>query len=798
MKSLILLLCLSFAVLNASEHYTVKGYVFNSETGEVIAGASIAVIGKNKGTYSSPSGAFKLPLKNGSYKLKVSSIGFRSKTISVSSIDKEIKIFLKPDPVNMQEVSVVGEISADVIMQRAIKRKTENMNALKNFKGELYSKFVIEMDNGALTSVSRDEKGRMAVSSTIDEKNPKETRNDAQMFILESLSDNYIDYEKEMTKSIIKHRRQTANIKPQENVMALSGFKYFYQNQIELANVVFESPLSSDDAFDIYDYELKNREMLDDKYVYVIRIIPATTVYPAFRGTAKVLEGSFDVLELDLAISKYTSFKFVKNLKIYQKFAEIRDRVWHPVYSNITGNVDLEVITSLLEIKANLKATSIYNDYEVNTDIPDSIFRGKTKKILVAETADTASLDFWESNSLREVTKKEKIIYKRMDSLYSRDSSSSYIEQKSIFDYNMQPYFNFNRVGDVSLGIKADQNFGIFSAGGFGAFSFGLQKPLGELKLNYDLEAGDMKYRLYTSAFSKLDYIADDRNIEPFLATVFSLVYHDDYYDYFRKDGYSAGLKLNYGSLKADFKAEQTNHMSLQNNTDRSIILEEPWRKNPQIRDGNYFVTEGDISLGDVPQFILGSEFKYETSVRGGTGVEWNSGQNFSFVEGDIRLRIPTFETGYVPMMLNMILKGGYSVERTPIQYQFRMPTKLSIYGGFGSFYTADIGKFGGTEYQAAHFMFNTSDLWWRALGLPRYEGRGIDLTFSVSTTRYISSNTQSYLPTGDYYTEAGFGFSRIPTFLSNVIYLSFESRWGIGPLAKDKFGWGFSASVSF
>ena len=114
-------------------------------------------------------------------------------------------------------------------------------------------------------------------------------------------------------------------------------------------------------------------------------------------------------------------------------------------------------------------------------------------------------------------------------------------------------------------------------------------------------------------------------------------------------------------------------------------------------------------------------------------------------------------------------------------------------------FYSAPIGVYGGNEYYTVHLNYNLTDLWWRAIGLPRFEGRGMDLILSGSSGRYISHPSSYYKQTGnDLYSEIGFGLSRIPTFISNVGYLSFDARWGLGPLAHDSFGWGLGITLPF
>jgi hypothetical protein len=127
------------------------------------------------------------------------------------------------------------------------------------------------------------------------------------------------------------------------------------------------------------------------------------------------------------------------------------------------------------------------------------------------------------------------------------------------------------------------------------------------------------------------------------------------------------------------------------------------------------------------------------------------------------------------------------------------MGSRLFIFNKMGNFFTAPIGYYGGDEYYSAQSLYNLSDLWWRWLGLPTYEGRGLDLTIGGTFGRFYNNTSSVYKSTGDDgYTEAGFGFSRIPTFFSNLIFWSFDLRFGIGPNAEGRTGGAVSVTLPF
>jgi hypothetical protein len=117
-----------------------------------------------------------------------------------------------------------------------------------------------------------------------------------------------------------------------------------------------------------------------------------------------------------------------------------------------------------------------------------------------------------------------------------------------------------------------------------------------------------------------------------------------------------------------------------------------------------------------------------------------------------------------------------------------------------GYFYTTPICHYGGNEFYVGQVNFNLTDIWWRALWLPLYEGRGPDLIlkaisgkFENQTQKGIYNNTN-----GNFYSEIGFGLRRIPTFISNIFYLGLDCHWGVGPVASGLFGWNLTVTLPF
>jgi hypothetical protein len=308
---------------------------------------------------------------------------------------------------------------------------------------------------------------------------------------------------------------------------------------------------------------------------------------------------------------------------------------------------------------------------------------------------------------------------------------------------------------------------------------------------------GSMSMRLTGSGFSTIVPMSTDNSYPELFTSAVAALLHRDYYDFFRKDGWSAGLDARLFGTRLTGEIEMARHFSLGNTTDRSIFVHDPFRPNPRILDGSFRTATAELEAGRTERAIVistTSSAAFGISLTGLYG-EHGSGLTFRSAEGRANLTLPTIPTGYTPMHLDLSARAGIGSDNLPPQFQFRMPTSVSFIGRLASFYSAPTGIHGGTRYAALFASHDFSDIIWRAIGLPTYEGRGLEFSVAGATAYFENGNTplsslRGYTPTGgQWYSEAGFGIGRIPLFFSNVFFLKFNARWGLGPLGKGKFG---------
>ncbi len=790
----------------------VVGKVFDKETQKPIAGVRVQIFNTNRGTYTSPSGFFKLPDIQVGSTIVLKSIGYQTKTLVVNKTSDTIFVYLEPNPIKLQEVEKVGEIEAEEIIRRAIQRKRESLAKLKTLQGKLYSKLFLELGGEPFETRFDTTKTSRTITFTTRTSKPQDSLmlEFVKNFILETFSNIYIDYEKKINYSEITQRRQTANIPKEFNQIILTNFLNFYNETVKIVNTEFVAPLA-DDAFKYYRFELLGKELYGDLYVYNIKIIPITKIFPAFSGTMKILEKNYNLLEIDVTPSEKTTIQFLDSIRYIQKFTTLNETYWHPTFLEFVGKINLGIAKGILDFNMHLRGVSIISDAVVNQSLPDSIIsKAKQNPIVVDPKADSTNFEFWDNNSLVETTEKEKEIYKKVENISKKIDTTQldlFAPDKKFkwgFSPDLDAIAGYNRVTGYSLSLSPYLEYQRFKVLLSPIYSFAQKKFYHDLNISYIFKNtfGTSNSSFIVSIFSKPSITSLEQNMALWLSNILSYFFHWDYYDLYQKQGFKVEYTAKNTQIKPYTKFsinfEHSKQTSLLKKTDKSLFSNKIWRENPPIAEGTYNVVGLNLDISSKPEifgFEISNEFfSYRISVDLLYGARAN-GSPFGGMISKIDFQIPTFYTGYNPMSLRLLLEIGVETKETPPQYSFRLPTAW----GFGNFQSARTGLFGGTKYYAIHLQHNFSDLLWRAIGLPTYKGRGLELSVLASLCNYYNyGEIQIYQPTKKIFYEIGFGVSRIPTFISDFLYLGAVFKFSPKQPISKGFGFGLGLSLPF
>ena len=795
----------------ADDGGVLQGIVLDSLSKRPIPGVAIRAKGASIGTYSKTNGRFRLPVSSSVRQLQVRGMGYQQRTIDVVENATELRIVLIPTNVNLPTVNVEEKISAQEVIKRAIARKDQNNKRIQTLEQTLYSKVRATLDAGAISRKEGPADIITETFSTITEQRFPERRKHTR----------------------ITQRRQTANIRSQENLAVFDAFFDFTEDENNILNTRLVTPLGKN-ALDEYNFTIDRKVILDNLWVYEISFAPKSKLFPGYEGTLSIYEDSYQVVAAKFAPSQETAFPFLKNFMIEQRYDKVQDTLWVPTYQQASAELKVKVMP-FVEIKANVSAQINVSAVRANIDVPDSLFppvdpdsaenrvrtnasgatievrnRDGSRRTVVDPEADSVKPEYWDKYAFAEQSEEERKIYARQDSIKKSDPDNdddgprgplagSMLNIGSIggVAFGLDPYINRTGITGTlygpALAVVAPR-FRITASAGFG--SAGTRVGRADLDVRLFRSQG-YGISALGSVFSSVASIQDARNSQLAFTSidVANLIYAE-YSDFYRRDGVDLGLRLRAPWGTTTVGGSWARHFNVP-------LVEDLKRDRALAVPGNYRVFGVRSQLFEGRGGALGSLFSATKdnpvtgSIHGIYGTELTSNTSFWSIDASITGHIPTVRTGYSPMMLDLTLEAGLQPAETPQQYRFVTMRSFPVLGMTNMFATININRFAGTEYATLHAEHNFTDLWWRAIGLPALTfGRGVDLIGRFSATNVVQrakplAAGQFFDSSNGYYMEAGFAVSRIPSYISDFIFLRVDARWPVGPRASQgSFGW--------
>jgi len=587
---------------------------------------------------------------------------------------------------------------------------------------------------------------------------------------------------------------------PIENYSTLGETVEIGEDRIILLNTSIVSPLARD-ADEYYAFEHAGVERRSGVEVDAIRIVPTARHWPLFEGriyVAREVAGggagsgavpAGSLVAMELQPSAATWIPFITTITILQTFAPTPAGDIVPDSLAITGSGIVSFAAlGLAQTRVEFAVTSRLDDQRVGVPMPDSL-RWQSLPIVIREDAGDAPSSFWASQSMLTSEQVSMIEATRVAAEEQARSPS----------FTFGAMVDYNRAGSATPTLSAGAAFGPVGASVSGGYSFGLERPIGEGSLRLDVgDPSSLSATMRASTFSQIaSTTTGDRNYPRLMNTLVAATLHADYYDFFRKDGWNAGGDVRYGYVRLGATVEQSRQFSIGNNASWSLVTwtSKEFQPNPAITEGEFTTVQADLAFSRVEPFLKLTpvgEDDIRFLVTGMRGARTGADTTFGLVEALVSYSLPLAETGYNPISLTLLAAAGTGSASLPPQYQFRMRTSAATFGKPGGLVSPPKGLYGGTEYIALGAELNLTDLPWRAIGLPTADGRGIELLVAGAVARYRQAHPVGYVGTGDdWYSEVGVGLSRIPLFITDIVFGRVDLRQGLGPLGK--FGGNFT-----
>lgn len=159
-KSLTLsvILCLvgtTFFVHSLSAQGTIKGTVYDDNSGETLIGAAVVLKGTSIGITTDIDGNFSLQVnQNPPLTLTVNFLGYIQQEVNITSFTQRVKVNLKSDQVMIGEVEVVGKRISEKQQQEALTSETMDVIAIKEVPAGSFYEGLANLKGVDMTSAS--------------------------------------------------------------------------------------------------------------------------------------------------------------------------------------------------------------------------------------------------------------------------------------------------------------------------------------------------------------------------------------------------------------------------------------------------------------------------------------------------------------------------------------------------------------------------------------------------------------------------------------------------------------------
>jgi len=759
-----------------SRSVPVAGIVRDSATGEPLRFATVRVEGTTKGSITRADGTFLLRLDTGSYTLAFSMIGYRAARRPITLVDDSVfvEVFLADAPYRVPELVVSAEDPGVGIMRRALRRKSHQVDSLESYRYTLYTRFVVGTDT--LTA------GRSS------------GRNDTTIFsIFESYSDGYYRKPDDYYNEIVQ-RRQTANVPPEANFVAFGTNLNAYDDRITILGEEITTPFDPD-ALDYYDFVLE-RVTEEDEGVEVsrIRVEPKSDGRKLFSGYVGIDAARSVPIYVELQPNRAVSLPFDADLTYRQTFT-LSDGFVLPSGMNILSSLQASIFW-IINPRLDIEIQTVSYDYRCNIPLDDDLF--SRRRVEASPSTDRFDSAFWNRNAVMPLRPEELAAYDQIRTAIENPDS---LEGTSLVDkvfgeiprmigrLNRRPFtglddiLRYNRIhgayigagltGEIAPGLEATVK------GGYGTAD---ERGYGEIALTRFLDE-NRHYSLFGSGYRRLARRDNPLIVTTRGITLLSLIWGNDYGDYYYADGFELGAEAGFGQskfIRRDiFVRPTTARIYFRNERQASALSHEtfalfggdtPRRRNPGIIDGALRSVGFELNIDYSPLRTI-SDF----------GVRLTGELSEpSLIPSDFRFRQYTatllWRTRTLPLWeLDLRLSGGISQGETPPQRFFSLESAASAIAGEAVFRGMDVKEFYGDRFLSVSVEHNFGEVVPGVLRIPNVAAFGIEfiLLGRIGWTEF-SSRTLAYsgtaLPTTQetkeqYYYEAGIGFNRVLLF---------------------------------
>lgn len=488
----------TFILLNSVVLYgqsgRISGSVYENETNEPIAFASIFWGSSNKGFYTNFEGRFNVQLDNlPNDTLKIVYSVFKTKIVLVSNFkDKQnIEVYLEREIVKTADVEIKLGINPAMKWVELAQKNAEKNNPTntENYECEVFSKTILSLNNigkGMKNSKLGKEIGPLFDTMTFVTGDSSKAI--LPIFFSEVLSNYYHQKDPSNNKeNILASRIKGVGVADGSFISqvmgsALTKYNVFNPTLVVLGKGI-PSPIAPTAKLQ-YNYKLMGVDKMGPRRLFMVKVSPKNPKDLVFNGMIWIEDTTGAVVRLSMELDGNANLNYIDKLRVSQEYIQSPNKIGY-ICNNSRSFLDIAEVN---ENASGLMATSIIScrNFVTKPSFESGFFDNK----ISTEEDLNRSDSFWEAKSHLKLTNNERRIYARIDSVKKLPSISKwvdivtfildgYIKTKYI---DIGPYYYFAGINYVEgfrnrIGFRTSSNVSKkFQFEGFLAYGYGDRK----------------------------------------------------------------------------------------------------------------------------------------------------------------------------------------------------------------------------------------------------------------------------------------------------------------------------------
>ncbi|WP_108802100.1 DUF5686 and carboxypeptidase-like regulatory domain-containing protein [Aquimarina sp. Aq107] len=400
----------------------VSGYVYDSNK-QSVPFANIVFVNSTIGTITDENGKFYMESDQNHSNIKVSFIGFETKTIKLSKrTTYNMEVVLEEEAASLDEVVIYkGKTSKKNNPAIDILRKiwdNRRENGVKKFKQYNYDKYEkLEFDLNTIDSAlvnSRIFNGMEFIFEDIDTSRIT-GKTYLPIFLNEAISKVYGDNELNELKEVLKGNKN-AGFSDNQTLIAFVKDLYsdydIYDNYLKFFDKSFTSPLSRT-GINVYNYVLSDSAYIGNKWCYNIIYYPRRKNELTFKGDFWVNDTTWAIKEINLEVTKSANINWVKDLYIEQEFDVLNDSIFLITKDYFQSDFAFNKKEKSRGMYG--KRTTLYDNYKFDQKKDKKFYQSQVDPY----NQDIYNRDdsFWSNARMEDLNKDEQKVYKLLDTL---------------------------------------------------------------------------------------------------------------------------------------------------------------------------------------------------------------------------------------------------------------------------------------------------------------------------------------------------------------------------------------------